>query len=334
MRGLVPGIRRMRLLIGPPLTQASLLRSPFSPHAKTHGEREPEAVPWCAMAAVSSKASAYGAAPSENAVAPWGEPAIGRRAHGGRRVGRGEVEVTGPRHDTGTRPCHDAGLHQDRNRTLPRIDCLHTAPSNIAVFDRALREAGLSGVDLRHWVRADLLAAAAQAGGLTPAIARETADALADLCADADAVLLTCSTLGPAVEEIAAGAPVLRTDAALARDAVRGGGRVVVLCAAETTLEPTRRLFEQAARGTAATLVVRLIPGAWDAFLRGDENRYPAMIAQAAGEALRDGAARVALAQASVAGAVALCAAPDRVLASPAAGLRAAVRAAAARGLA
>jgi hypothetical protein len=222
------------------------------------------------------------------------------------------------------------GLRQDRNRTLPRIDCLHTAPSNIAVFDRALREAGLSGVDLRHWVRADLLAAAAQAGGLTPAIARETADALADLCDDADAVLLTCSTLGPAVEEVAASAPVLRTDAALALDAVRGGGSVVVLCAAETTMEPTRRLFEQAARATAANIVVRLISGAWDTFTRGDQSRYLAMIAQAADNAMQDGASRVALAQASMAGAVVLCAAPDRVLASPAAGLRAAVRAAAA----
>jgi len=217
---------------------------------------------------------------------------------------------------------------------LLRIDCLHTAPSNIVVFDRALREAGLSNVDLRHSVRADLLAAAAQAGGLTPAIARETADALAALCADADAVLLTCSTLGPAVEKVAAGAPVLRTDAALAVDAVRDGGRVVVLCAAETTMEPTRQLFEQAARGTAAKIVVHLIPGAWDTFTRGDQGRYLAMVARAADEAMQDGAARVALAQASMAGAVALCAAPDRVLASPAAGLRAAARAAASRSLA
>jgi len=200
------------------------------------------------------------------------------------------------------------------------------------VFDRALREAGLSGVDLRHWVRADLLAAAAQAGGLTPAVTRETADALSALSDGADAVLLTCSTLGPAVEEVAAGAPVLRTDAALAVEAVRDGGRVVVLCAAETTMEPTRHLFEQVARATTATIDVRLIPGAWDAFTRGDHSRYLAMIAQAADVAMTDGATRVALAQASMAGAVALCAAPDRVLASPAAGLRAAVRAAASRG--
>jgi hypothetical protein len=139
-----------------------------------------------------------------------------------------------------------------------RIACLHTAKSNVPVFESALRELDLIGVELRHSVRPDLLAAAEQAGGLTPAIAQRTRDALRALCADADAVLLTCSTLGPAVAEAAAttSVPLLRVDGALARQAVRDGGKIVVLCAVETTLEPSRHLFEEAARVTGAEKVL------------------------------------------------------------------------------
>src|SRR5579863_714126 len=113
-----------------------------------------------------------------------------------------------------------------RNCPVPRIACLHTAASNVLVFDAALREMGLVGVELRHAVRADLLAAAERTAGLTPAIVQQTGDALRALCADADAVLLTCSTLGPVAEATAptAPVPVLRVDAALAREAVRDGG--------------------------------------------------------------------------------------------------------------
>ena len=87
---------------------------------------------------------------------------------------------------------------------MPRITCLHTAQSNNAVFDAALAAAGLTGVTLRHEVRADLLAAAERAGGLTRQIEQRTAEALRGLSDGADVVLLTCSTLGPAAEIAAA----------------------------------------------------------------------------------------------------------------------------------
>ena len=49
------------------------------------------------------------------------------------------------------------------------IACLHTAESNVAVFDNALLQLGLSDqTTLHHEVRADLLADAERAGGLTP----------------------------------------------------------------------------------------------------------------------------------------------------------------------
>lgn len=217
-------------------------------------------------------------------------------------------------------------LWRKETLSVPLIACLHTAESNVAVFDAALAELKPAGVELRHYVRADLLAAAERAGGLTATITAQTVDALHELCVGADAVLLTCSTLGPAAAE-AASTPVMRVDAALAYEAVKDGGKVAVLCAVETTVEPTRLLFERAARATGAEVAVHLVPHAWEAFKAGDRSRYLAVIAQAADEAIRSGATRVALAQASMAAAASLVAAGPRPFNSPAAGLAAAIAA-------
>ncbi|MCH8168109.1 MAG: Asp/Glu racemase [Proteobacteria bacterium] len=189
-----------------------------------------------------------------------------------------------------------------------KIACLHTAESNVAIFEAARPE----GVSLGHAVRPDLLAAA-EAEGLTPAIAAATAEALGALGKDevADAVLLTCSTLGPAAE--AAGA--LRADAALA-EAATAGGTVEVLCTAPATLATTAELFGAAAGRTGARLTIRLVPGAWALFQAGDHAGYAALIARDA-EASR--ADVVALAQASMAPAAQLTARP--VLTVPAAAL-------------
>lgn len=112
---------------------------------------------------------------------------------------------------------------------------------------------------------------------------------------------------------------------------MQAGGVVVVLCAAATTLEPTRNLFEDAARTTGARVEVRLVPGAWDAFKAEQSDRYFATIADAADQAFRDGARTVALAQSSMAGAAPLCRL-GLPFSSPMAGLRAAIAAANASG--
>lgn len=203
-----------------------------------------------------------------------------------------------------------------------RIACLHTAPGNAAIF---AKEGEKLGCVLRHDVRSDLLERAEQQGGLTDEIRKETAGALAKLAGNSDAVLLTCSTIGPAVEDARGlvAIPVLRVDEALARDAVNRGGRVVVLCAVETTLQPTEQLFRSAAAATGAEIEVRFVKGAWTEFRAGRSDRYHAIVAQAADDAYRGGAKVVALAQASMTGAAKL-ARLGKPLTSPAIGLKAA----------
>lgn len=204
------------------------------------------------------------------------------------------------------------------------IACLHTLPGLVPVFDAEGQKLGLT---LHHRVRDDLLREAERAGGLTDDIAGRTAAVLNELAANADAVLLTCSTLGPSVARAAAPVPVLRVDDALAEAAVSNGGRVVVLCAVETTLAPSRALFGRHAAQTGAQIETRLVPDAWAAFRAGDSDRYLELIAAAADAAFGEGADAVALAQASMAGAAAL-ARNGTPLGSPAAGLAAAARAA------
>jgi len=210
-----------------------------------------------------------------------------------------------------------------------RIACLHTVDSNDPVFEAAA--AGLAGVSLSHHVHADLLKRAEAEGGLTDSIRDEAADLLRDLAQGADAVLLTCSTVGPAAEraDLLAPVPVLRVDGALASAAVAraaaGQRGVDVLCAVQTTVEPTRALFERLADGTAVTIAMHLAPGAWDAFRSGDTPGYHRLVAEAADRLYADGAEVIAFAQASMAGAAALCT-RGTPLTSPAAGLAAAAR--------
>lgn len=185
------------------------------------------------------------------------------------------------------------------------INCLHSAQSNIAVFEAARRALKLDGVMLKHRVRSDLLAAAEKAGEATPAILASTVVELRALAKGAHGLLLTCSTLGAAAAraEAETGLPVRRVDQALAEEAVRDGGVVIVLCATGTTIGVTRALFEHAAMQTGAAIEVRLVPGAWDLFRAGRQDDYWRLIAEAADGAADEGVAAVALAQASMAGA-------------------------------
>lgn len=210
-----------------------------------------------------------------------------------------------------------------------RIACLHTAASNIAVFDRAAQQLKLSKASLHHEVREDLLKSAELAGGLTSDIERQTRDALSGLARRADAVLLTCSTLGPCISAVSAIAtvPVIRVDSALADEATRTGGKVIALCAVETTLGPTMRLFADAAKRSGAEVEVRLVQGAWPLFKAGEQAAYLAAIAAAAEEACNDGASVVALAQASMAGAAELVTRAPKPLTSPVMGLVSAMKA-------
>lgn len=207
---------------------------------------------------------------------------------------------------------------------MARIACLHTAESNVAVFEAARVKLGWPEGVLSHHVRPDLLAAAEVAGALTDEVCDQTRKALNDLGQDAPSVLLTCSTLGPGIPADAAS--ILRADSALAEEAVKDGGRVVVICAAPSTLQATGDLFRAAAARTGAEIDLWWVDGAWDMFKVGRLDQYEETLAAAADRARKDGATQVALAQASMAGAAGRAQVQPPPLTSPVAGLAAAGR--------
>ncbi|MFJ1300673.1 arylsulfatase [Pseudomonadota bacterium AL_CKDN230030165-1A_HGKHYDSX7] len=184
---------------------------------------------------------------------------------------------------------------------------LHTMESNVALFALAADKVGWSPDHVHHAVRADLrqVMSAQPADRISAhAMVHET---LRELAASANVMVVTCATLGPAVDTMGAlDIPVIRADAALAEAASRAGKHIAVLCAVEATIAPNRALFERYASRTGATVTVRLIPDAWARYQDGQHAACTAICAQAAQEARDEGFDVVAYAHPWMAAATAL----------------------------
>jgi len=203
------------------------------------------------------------------------------------------------------------------------LGLIHTSATLVPVFAQ-LCQAKLPQVDTFNIVD-DNLVTAIGAQGLTPAIARRVAAYLASAeSAGADYILVTCSSIGPAVEAAAPQihVPVLRVDLPMADRAVQTGRRIGVIATLTTTLAPTADLIRRRAAeaGRPIELTSRLCEGAFEALMGGGAVKHDAMIVTA----LKELAARVdviVLAQASMARVIDKLPAADRrvpILASPA----------------
>lgn len=205
------------------------------------------------------------------------------------------------------------------------ISCLHSARSDIAVFEAARRTLRFDDVMLKHRVRTDF---SGSEGRTIPQTAvKHAAAELFSLSKGAHGLLVSIpSLLSVTGAADILGVPIVHADLALAEAAVSGGGRVTVLCASGSVLASMRALFDNAAIAAGATVEVRLVSGAGDLLGAGREADYLRVIADAAELALDDGTSVVALAQTAMAGAAALVRS-SRVVTGPTAGLAAVVRA-------
>jgi len=203
------------------------------------------------------------------------------------------------------------------------IACLHAANSNIEIFEQALGALDYDDIQLLHRVESDLFDRALAENAVTPEIIAATRQAIAELCEQADAVIVTCTTLGVAVWEAEFSRPVLRIDATLAKYASRYHGTVLVLCTASSTLDSTTRLFSAFIPGER--LVVELIPRAWAWFNQGDIAGYHQVIADYIRDRPECALGCIVLAQASMSGAAALVNSTLAVLSGPQISLLAAI---------
>jgi Asp/Glu/hydantoin racemase len=185
-----------------------------------------------------------------------------------------------------------------------RATFIHTVPGLVETF-RDLAQDLLPHAEIDDVVMQELLDRTISAGELTTETEQELAAAVLERGRDADAVLVTCSTLGPAVDALAdrSGIPVLRVDEAMARRAVSLGQRMGVLATLTTTLEPTVEILERQARlaGQRIEVVTRLCEGAFEAVRRGDGSRHDELVRTGLEELLAAEVEVIVLAQASMA---------------------------------
>jgi len=120
----------------------------------------------------------------------------------------------------------------------------------------------------------------------------------------ADGVVVTCSSIGPAVN-LARGLfdfPLVRVDEAMAEEAIRRGRRIGVAATLRTTLEPTVALLRDKAidAGRAVDVEESLCEGAFAAVLSGDTVTHDRLLSDSLAH-LRKSVDVVVLAQASMA---------------------------------
>lgn len=122
--------------------------------------------------------------------------------------------------------------------------------------------------------------------------------------AGADFIMVTCSSIGPAVDMAASltPVPVLRVDQPMADEAIRLGRKIGVIATLSTTLGPTRDLVRRRAEaaGKSVMLNAKLCDGAFEALMGGATKKHDQMVADAL-RALGREVDVIVLAQASMA---------------------------------
>ncbi len=195
--------------------------------------------------------------------------------------------------------------------------------SLVATFE-SLTEELIPGLDRFNIVDESLLQNVIREGVLSAVTARRLVDHVVSAeQAGADLVLVTCSSVGPAVEMARplVRIPVLRVDEPMADLAVSIGRRIGVAATLSTTLEPTAALIQAraAAAGRSVEIIPRLCTGAFEALARGDPAGHDAAVSAGLRE-LAGQADVIVLAQASMARVAANVPAQDRrvpILSSP-----------------
>lgn len=218
------------------------------------------------------------------------------------------------------------------SRTLVRkVALIHTTPLVEDVF-RSVGE-DFPGLGLEHLTDISLFDRATSSPGLefdrcVLELCRRVDEAAAD---GAEAVIVTCSTLGPATDVVRAvsSIPVIRIDRAMAVEAARHGDSIGLVATQESNLRASTRILEDAARELGKERVdirATLCTEAFDALQNNDRDLHDRLIGQRIND-LAPEVDAVVLAQASMTSA-ATSPRPVPVLTSPAAALRFAAEAA------
>lgn len=187
---------------------------------------------------------------------------------------------------------------------MKKLGLIHTSATLVPVF-KELCDEFLPNVKVFNIVDDSLIKDVIEQGKLSPQVARRVVDYVGSAEeAGADQILVTCSSIGAAVETAASitGVPVLRVDQPMADLAIKTGTKIGVVATLPTTLEPTSDLVRRRAKvlNKDIRLTSKLCKGAFEALMGGDPETHDEKVA----EALKELSAEVdviLLAQASMA---------------------------------
>jgi Asp/Glu/hydantoin racemase len=199
------------------------------------------------------------------------------------------------------RPAGLAGVTADDR---PRLALIHTVAGLVPRF-RELAAELMPDVETIDIVDETLLRDATADGRVSLDTARRLMTHLAAAEHDgADAMIVTCSSMGGAVDAARsfAGVPLLRVDQAMAEQAVAMGARIGVLATLASTLRPTAELIRRTAAEAGREVEVRdrVCEGAFEALRAGDTERHDSLVRAGLAEMI-GWADVIVLAQASMA---------------------------------
>jgi Asp/Glu/hydantoin racemase len=195
--------------------------------------------------------------------------------------------------------------HESRVRmTNGKLAFIHTSHVLIPTFAGLAKDL-LPGVEIFHMTDESLIRNTISAQGLTPQTTRRLSAMIGSAHeGGATAVMVTCSSIGPAVEVARSlyDFPIFRIDEALAETAVGTGTRIGVAATLSTTLEPTVALLRRTAERAAkeVEIIPALFEGAFEAVLAGDTEGHDSIVAKGLTD-LRRTSDVIVLAQASMA---------------------------------
>jgi Asp/Glu/hydantoin racemase len=188
-----------------------------------------------------------------------------------------------------------------KRKTLALI---HTSATLEPVFAKLCEDKDL-GVDLLHIADDTLIRDVIAEGQLSEGTSQRVRDHIAAAeRANADYIMVTCSSIGPAVDSAKrnGSVPILRVDQPMADQAVRLGSRVGVIATLPTTLVPTADLIRRRAAEIEkdVEIIAHLCKGAFEALMSGKVAEHDAAVLKALSE-LSEQVDVIVLAQASMA---------------------------------
>jgi len=165
------------------------------------------------------------------------------------------------------------------------LGLVHTSATLVPVFQKLCSEY-LPNVNVFNIVDDSLIKDVISRNELTKLTAKRVVDYVGSAeLAGADFILVTCSSIGAAVEASAelTSVPVLRVDQPMADLAVKTGKRIGVIATLPTTLGPTSDLVKRRAAiaGKEIELTSKLCEGAFEALMGGDPEKHDEMVAKA-----------------------------------------------------